>query len=221
MSLAIVDTHLLTCKGRTLGLIEEGAVGIEGEELVFVGKNSDIDENDYDEVIDGSHHVTMPGLIDAHIHTGLSLLRGAAQDVPEKEWMNKALKPIARHMDEEDHLAGSCLSVLEGLRSGTTTFSEFSRNVDRVIEEVYLPFDVRSACAETINEVVGKEGDMYELKSSEEKLEKNERLFEKYEDEDMVEPLYGPQALDMVTEETLDMIKKRAENKDRRIHMHV
>jgi len=221
LSLAIVNTYLLTCEGKNLGFVKNGAVGIEGDELVFVGKNSEIDEKDYEKIIDGSDHVTMPGLIDGHIHTGLSLLRGTAQDVPEKEWMNKALGPIARHMQEEDHIAGSRLAVLEALRSGTTTFAEFSVDVESLIEDVYLPFGVRVAAAETINEVVDKKGETYDLERSEEKLQKNERLFEKYKKSETVKPLYGPQALDMVTEETLDEIKKRAEEKERKVHMHV
>lgn len=221
MSLAIINTRLLTFEGYDLGLIKDGAVGIEGEELTFVGKSRNIDEEDYEEIIDGSDHVTMPGLVDSHVHTSLSLLRGSAQDVPEKEWMNRALGPIAQNMDEEDHLLSSKLSVMEGLKAGTTTFAEFSREVDRLIKEVYLPFGVRVAGAETINEVVDKEEDLYVLERSEDKLAKNERLFEDHAEKGLVEPIYGPQALDMVTLETLEEIKRRSEEKKRRVHMHV
>ncbi len=219
MSLAIVNTYILTCKGGFLP-ITNGAVGIEENNIVFVGKNSEIDPNGYERIIDGSGHVTMPGLVDAHIHTGLSLLRGAAQDVPEIEWMNKALGPFAWHMNDEDHLASSKLAVLEGMRAGTTTFAEFSRDVEHLIDEVYVPFKARVAAAETINEIVGRKEELYELEPSKKSLKKNERLFKKYQG-DMVEPFYGPQALDMVTQETLRSIKERAELHHRKIQMHV
>ncbi|MFP3872256.1 MAG: amidohydrolase family protein [Candidatus Natronoplasma sp.] len=221
MSLAIIDTELLTFEGSSVGAIKNGAVGIEENELVFVGKSRELNEKDYEEIIDGSNHITMPGLVDAHIHTGLSLLRGAAQDVPEKEWMNQALGPIARHMDEEDKIASSRLTVLEALRCGTTTFAEFSEGVKELIDDVYLPYSVRVAVAETINEVAGSRNELYELESSKEKLQENEQLFEDYEEVSLVEPLYGPQALDMVTSETLKEIKRRAESENRKIHMHV
>lgn len=226
MDIAIVHTWLLTFK-RGLGIIQDGAVGIEGDEIVYVGETSKCDYKSADIVIDGQNHVTMPGLVNAHTHTGLTLLRGCAQDVPEIEWMNKALGPLARHMDTEDRIVGSKLGVLEGLRSGTTTFSEYTGGVAEVVEKVYLPYQVRVVATETINETVKREDlgpkDVYEFDRSkgEEALNRTEALFNRYNDEDMVSCLYGPQALDMVSLDTLRMVKELSIERNCRIHMHV
>jgi len=221
MDLAIKNTNLITLKGKDLGIIRDGAIGIEMDKISFVGKTKDLDEKNYNSIIDGADHVTMPGLVDAHIHSSLALLRGTAQDVPEIEWMDKALGPITRHLGEEDLIAGSKLGVLEGLRCGTTTFAEFTSALDKTIEEVYQPLNARIVGAETINEVVSKENELYQLESSKSQFQENERLFKKYAQNDMVDMMYGPQALDMVSLETLRKIYERSEGFNRRIHMHV
>jgi len=221
MDLAIKNTTLITFKGKGLGIIKNGALGVEMDKISFVGKTKDLDEENYTSIIDGTDHITMPGLVDAHIHSGLALLRGTAQDVPEIEWMDKALGPITRHLNEDDLIVGSKLGVLEALRCGTTTFGEFTSGLDHTIEEVYQPLSARVVGAETINEVVSRENDTYQLEQSESQLQENERLFKKYGPNDMVDVMYGPQALDMVSIETLKEIYERAEELDRRIHMHV
>ncbi|MEF8835425.1 MAG: amidohydrolase family protein [Candidatus Thermoplasmatota archaeon] len=221
MDLAIKNTTLITLQGNGLGIIKNGAVGIDMDKISFVGKTRDLDEENYSSIIDGTNHVTMPGLVDAHIHSGLALLRGTAQDVPEIEWMDKALGPITQHMSEDDIIVGSKLGVLEGLRSGTTTFAEFTNHLDRTIKEVYKPFSARVVGAETINEVTSREEDTYRLETSKTQLQENEHLFKKYGQNDLVDIMYGPQALDMISIETLKKIYERAEDHDRRIHMHV
>ncbi len=221
MDLAIKNTILVTLQGNSLGIIKDGAIGVEMDKISFVGKTKDLDEENYNNIIDGSGHLTMPGFVDAHIHSGLALLRGTAQDVPEIEWMDKALGPITQHLNEDDLLAGSKLGVLEALRCGTTTFAEFTSGLDKTIEEVYQSFSARVVGAETINEVVNRKNDTYQLESSESQFQENERLFKKYGPNDMVDMMYGPQALDMVSIETLKKIYERSEELNRRIHMHV
>ena len=221
MDLAIKNTTLITLKGKDLGIIKNGALGVEMDRISFVGKTRDLEEENYNSIIDGTNHVTMPGLVDAHIHSGLALLRGTAQDVPEIEWMDKALGPITKHMDEEDAIAGSKLGVLEGLRCGTTTFAEFTSGLDETIKQVYQPFSARVVGAKTINEVVNRDEKIYRLETSKAQLRESERLFKKYGPNDLVDVMYGPQALDMVSLETLKKIYERSEEFNRGIHMHV
>jgi 5-methylthioadenosine/S-adenosylhomocysteine deaminase len=226
MDIAIVHTWLLTVQ-KGFKIIQDGAVGITGDHIVYIGETDTCDYKSADIIIDGSAHVTMPGLVNAHTHTGLTLLRGCAQDVPEIEWMVKALGPLARHMTAEDQIAGSKLGVLEGLRCGTTTFSEYAVDCSELIEKVYLPFHVRVAATETIHETVKREDsgprDLYEIDRSqgETALKKTEELFTTYSDQEMVTCLYGPQALDMVSLQTLETVKELAREKMCRIHMHV
>jgi 5-methylthioadenosine/S-adenosylhomocysteine deaminase len=226
-NIAVINTWLLTVQDNKLGIIRDGCVRTQGDTITYVGKTVESEYTSADIVIDGVNHVTMPGLVNAHTHTGLTLLRGCAQDLPEIEWMKKALGPLARHMSKEDRVLGSKLGVLEGLKSGSTTFSEYTKDVSEIIDMVYNPFGVRVVATETINETVYKKGltpkDVYEFDEDkgEEGIKRTEDLFKKYADNSMVTCLYGPQALDMVSLKTLKTIKELATQKKGKIHMHV
>ena len=108
--------------------------------------------------------------------------------------------PLGAHVTDDDSLIGSKLAVVEGLRSGTTTFAEYGANVARLVENVYQPFGVRVVATETINEISPnrahlKPTDLYEFDTSkgEAALEQAERLFSTFQGEDLVTCMYGPQ----------------------------
>lgn len=227
MDLAITNTLALTMRDDRLGMLEDATVAVDGGEIAFVGPADEF-SGDAERTVDGDGLVTMPGLVNVHAHTGLTLLRGGAQDVPEIEWMNRALGPLSAEMEPADHVAGARLGVLEALRSGVTTVGEYARDVQRLVEEAYEPTGVRVVATETINAVGGPTDDLgpdepYPLDEAQGRsaLERNEDLFDAYADHERVSCLYGPQALDMVPSGLLEKIRDRAAERDRGIHMHV
>lgn len=230
MDLAITNALVLTLdeSRRGLGIIADGAIGVTRGEITFVGPTTELAGTNADRVIDAAGAAVLPGLVDAHVHMAFTLLRGGAQDLPEIEWMDRGLGPLARHLDERDRIVGSRLGVLEAIRSGVTTFGEFAQGVERLVEEVYRPAGVRVAAAETINEV-GDDSEGHEdrvpypfdRERGEAAFERTEALFERYDDERLVTPIYGPQALDMVSPELLERVRRRADERDASIHMHV
>jgi 5-methylthioadenosine/S-adenosylhomocysteine deaminase len=82
MDTLVRDTTLFTLRDGKLGIVEDGAIGVSGDEIAYVGPTDELEES-AETVIDGSGTVTMPGLVNAHAHTRHTLLRGGAQDVPE------------------------------------------------------------------------------------------------------------------------------------------
>ncbi|MHA2365639.1 MAG: amidohydrolase family protein [Candidatus Hodarchaeales archaeon] len=224
----IINTWIVSFEKCTLKIIENGCISVEGDSISYIGSMKGYNYQSADQIIDGTNHVTIPGLINAHIHTAGTILRGCAQDVPEIEWMNKTIGPFMKYMTTPDIIAGSKLGVLEGLKTGTTTFSEYTRNVDTLIEQVYLPFSARVVATETINEVSDnrinlKPTDLYEFdrNKGEKALKDNENLIKKYKDNPLVECMYGPQALDMISTDLLQTISECAKDTEHNIHMHV
>ena len=70
-------------------------------------------------------HVLMPGLINAHGHAAMALLRGYADDTPLHEWLNEHIWPIENQFVSEEFVRdGTELAIAEMLRSGTTCFSD-------------------------------------------------------------------------------------------------
>lgn len=73
------------------------------------------------ETIRLNEHVLIPGLINAHTHAAMSLLRGYADDLPLMRWLQEAIWPAeARHVDADFVRDGSLLAAAEMLRGGIT-----------------------------------------------------------------------------------------------------
>jgi len=71
------------------------------------------------------HHVLMPGLVNAHGHLAMTLLRGLAEDLPLETWLRERIWPIeARAVSEAFVADGTALALLEMIRSGTTMSSD-------------------------------------------------------------------------------------------------
>lgn len=77
------------------------------------------------EVIDCSNCLIMPGLVNAHTHAAMSLLRGLADDLPLDKWLNECIFPSeAKHVGPDFVYLGTSLSAVEMALSGTTTFAD-------------------------------------------------------------------------------------------------
>ncbi|MEI7613996.1 MAG: TRZ/ATZ family hydrolase [Betaproteobacteria bacterium] len=71
------------------------------------------------------HHVLIPGLVNLHTHSAMSLLRGIADDLPLMEWLQNHIWPAeAKHASEQFVYDGTLLACAEMLRGGTTCFND-------------------------------------------------------------------------------------------------
>ncbi|MEO5342052.1 MAG: TRZ/ATZ family hydrolase [Gammaproteobacteria bacterium SHHR-1] len=67
----------------------------------------------------------IPGLINAHSHASMNLLRGLADDLPLMTWLQEHIWPAEQHWMGEEFVAdGSRLAIAEMLRGGTTCFND-------------------------------------------------------------------------------------------------
>ncbi len=75
--------------------------------------------------LDLGHHIVLPGLINAHGHAAMSLLRGAGEDQPLEVWLHETIWPMEARLMNPDYVRlGTELTIAEMLASGTTTFSD-------------------------------------------------------------------------------------------------
>ncbi len=77
-----------------------------------------------DETIDAEGMVAMPGLINAHTHCAMTLLRGYADDMPLQEWLERRIWPLEMRLEQEDVYWGTLLGIAEMIRSGVTCFND-------------------------------------------------------------------------------------------------
>src|SRR5262245_58535928 len=97
-----------------------GYVAVEGNRIVAVGAGSPPDEHTYDEVIDVSGCIVMPGLINMHQHHWYTLFKGTADGMLLEDWVTGLLLPLASRIPEEGLRLGSVVASMEMLATGTT-----------------------------------------------------------------------------------------------------
>ena len=107
-------------------LYRDGAVAIHRERIVAVGSREMLQAAfDADEVLDCSDCYILPGLVNAHTHVPMTLLRGLADDLRLDVWLMGYVMPTEREfVNPEFCRLGTRLACAEQIRSGITTFAD-------------------------------------------------------------------------------------------------
>src|SRR5437588_3905291 len=109
----------------TRDIITNGAVAIQGNRIVAVGKSAALQlQYDGDERVDVQGKLIIPGLIDTHVHLAQALIRGCADDMALIEWLCDRVWVLQGSFTEDDGYVSARLCIAEMLKSGTTTFLE-------------------------------------------------------------------------------------------------
>ncbi|WP_227374769.1 amidohydrolase [Haladaptatus halobius] len=129
-------TMLRIADGRVLRpnmAVERADVLVDEDagEILAVG-----DVSEADETLDASDGLVIPGLVNAHCHAAMTLLRGYADDKPLESWLREDIWPVEGALTPEDVRAGTELALLEMIESGTTGFADMYFHVDEVVEAV-------------------------------------------------------------------------------------
>ncbi len=112
-----------------------GDLLIEGDRITAIREEAGlIEHRRADRVIEGRDLLLMPGMINTHGHAAMTLLRGYADDLPLKEWLEEKIWPVEENLDGDDIYWGTLLAICEMLKGGTTTFTDMYFFMDRAAE---------------------------------------------------------------------------------------
>lgn len=111
--------------------IINGYMLIEDDLIQYVGETRPQVEEGI-QIMDGSGLLFMPGLINTHGHSPMSLLRGLSDDVALQVWLQQKIWPMEAKFSEQEISAGAALSILEMIKGGTTTFLDMYIYMDEV-----------------------------------------------------------------------------------------
>src|SRR5947209_6782310 len=109
---------ILTCNENHT-VYAPGDCVFEDERIVYVGERYD---GDYDVRVPGAGKLVLPGLINAHTHSGMSIFRSLSDDVDLMVFLEERVWPREVIMCGDDVYAGSLLSAIEMLKAGVTTY---------------------------------------------------------------------------------------------------
>ncbi|MEK3902332.1 amidohydrolase [Paenibacillus sp. FSL R7-0179] len=110
-----------------------GYMTLANDLITYIGEAEPVVEAGA-QVVDGSRLLFMPGLVNTHGHTAMSLLRGYGDDMVLQTWLQEKMWPMEEKFTGDDVYWGTSLSVLEMLKGGTTTFLDMYDHMDRVAE---------------------------------------------------------------------------------------
>mgnify|MGYP001007269443 FL=1 len=156
MTILIKGITLVPMDGKN-EVIEETNIYLD-EEIIHIGELKE--DIEVERVIDGKNKVAMPGLINAHTHIGMSLLRNFADDLPLHSWLTEKIWPTEAKLIAKDVYWGSLLSMVEMIQSGTTAFCDmyfFMDEVGKGLEEAGIRGVLTRGLIEENDEVVNKE----------------------------------------------------------------
>lgn len=163
-----------------------------------------------------AEHVLIPGMVNAHGHAAMSLLRGTGDDLPLKSWLEDYIWPLESHWVAPEFVYhGTQLAIAEMLLSGTTCFADmyfFPDESARAASEIGMR--AQMACP-VIDFPTAWAQD------PEEYISKATTLNDQYRHHPLISVAFGPHAPYTVSDAPLLKIATFAEELDIPIHMHV
>ena len=214
---AYTNVNLVTCDSA-FHVYREGLLVVEDERIAYCGPHDKAWLEQCSELVDYEGAWIMPGLVNCHTHSAMTLLRGIRDDSNLHEWLEDYIWPAESQFTANLTTKAVQLALAEMLQSGTTTFNDMYNpqgvDIDRIYETVrqsgmrcYFSPTLFSSAAETAAETLARTRAIVE-----------EILA--YEDEDfqvMVAP-HSPYACD---EDLLKGSLELARELDLKLHIHV
>lgn len=171
-------------------LFADGAVAIQGENIVAAGEAGDIlAAYQSDNVIDCNGCAVMPGMVNAHTHVPMTLLRGLADDMRLDVWLMGYMMPVEREFVNPEFVRiGTRLGCAEMIRSGITTFCDmyyFEDEIAQTTAEVGL----RGVLGQTVLVFPSPDAQSYE-----DSIEAGRLFIEKWKGHPLIVPAIAPHA---------------------------
>jgi 5-methylthioadenosine/S-adenosylhomocysteine deaminase len=166
--------------------------------------------------IDRPRHALLPGLINAHTHAAMALLRGIADDLPLMDWLRDHIWPAEQRWVGAEMVAdGSELAVAEMLRSGTTCFNDMY-----FFPEVTARVAARLGIRASIGMIVLDAPSVW-AETGAEYLAKGLELRDEYKGHPLISTAFAPHAPYTVGDDSLLKIRRLSDELEAPIHTHL
>jgi len=198
-------------------VLESSSVAIHEGKILAVGTTDEIlAQYQAGDHLQLKNHVLMPGLINAHGHAAMTLLRGMADDLPLMEWLNDHIWPVeGKFVDPDFVRVGTSLAAVEMIQSGTTTFSDqyyFPASAAAVAIDIGLRCQIAFPILDFPSAWAS---------NAEDYIHKGVKLFDEYKHSDLVQIAFGPHAPYTVSDEPLKQAVTLANQLDAPIQIHL
>ena len=191
------------------GEVEIANIFVSGDKISKITRG----EVTHDHIIDGKNKFATPGLVNAHTHASMTLLRSYSDDKSLMDWLQKDIWPVEAKMTRKDIYFGAALAAIEMIRGGTTAFA-----------------DMYGPCMEEVAKVVAESGlrgslcrGLISFADGDKKLAENVELYKNFHGaaDGRVTIMFGPHAIYTCPPDYLKKVAVEASKLGAEIHIHM
>jgi 5-methylthioadenosine/S-adenosylhomocysteine deaminase len=172
-------------------------------------------KGDAEFIIDGDGAIALPGLVNTHTHSAMTLLRGYADDMILQDWLSRKIWPLEAHLTGEDVYQGTRLACIEMIRSGTTAFNDMYFCMDDAARAVDKS-GIRAVLSYGFIDLFSEEKREKECKATETLAAQIKSL-----NNPRIKAAAGPHAIYTVSKEGLQWCAEFAREQKIGIHIHL
>ena len=213
----ILTNAIVLTMDKELSVYEPGAVAIKGNLIAAVGTETSINQQfTAGQILDCQGKVLMPGLINAHTHVPMTLLRGLADDLRLDVWLMGYMMPVEREFVSPDFVRlGTSIACAEMIRSGVTCFADmyyFEEDVAIATSDAGM----RAVCSQTVLKFPTPDAHSYE-----ESLTYARGFIQRWKGHNLIVPSIAPHAAYTCTPDILNATAQLAKEFDVPLHIHI
>jgi 5-methylthioadenosine/S-adenosylhomocysteine deaminase len=206
---------LLVTFDQNEAIIKDGAIAITGGEISGVGQTAELLARfQARKTIDASNHLVMPGLINTHTHSAMTLFRGLADDLQLEPWLARMRDAARKIIRPETVTLGAELAFMEMILGGTTT----------ALDMYFFPEMLAAAAKRVgIRLVTGPVFVAHEVSDhipADERLARGREFIQAYADDPLVIPCVMPHSPDSVPLVLLEQAQQLAEESHALLSIH-
>jgi 5-methylthioadenosine/S-adenosylhomocysteine deaminase len=212
----LINAIVLTMDGA-LNQYDPGAIAVKGDSILAVGAQAEVTkEYSAKETMDCKGKILMPGLINAHTHVPMTLLRGLADDLRLDVWLMGYMLPVEREFVSPEFVRlGTSLACAEQIRSGITTFNDMYYFEDHIAQAT-ADAGLRAVCGQTVMKYPAPDAVAFE-----DSLAMAREFIQKWHGHSLIVPAVAPHAPYSTTPEILRATTDLAREFDVPLHIHI
>jgi 5-methylthioadenosine/S-adenosylhomocysteine deaminase len=213
----ILSNAIVVTMDEEFRQFSNGAIAISFDEIVAIGETKNIlNQFSSKDVVDCGGKTIIPGLINAHTHASMTLLRGLTDDQRLDVWLLGYMMPVEREFVSPDFCSlGTRIACAEMIRGGVTCFADMyyhEESVAKTIAEVGM----RAICGQTVLKFPSPDAESYE-----DSLKSARSFIKTWKDHELVIPAIAPHSAYTTTEDILRECIELATEFDVPLHIHI
>lgn len=210
----IVKNGIVLTMNEEKEVLDDGVVVVKGNKIIEVGNEKILKKYSSKKIIDADGGIIMPGMINTHTHVSMSVFRSLADDVPDR--LNRYIFPLENKMVSKEMVyTGAILGTIEMAKGGVTTMVDmylFEESAAEAVKKIGL----RGIMTQNIIKYPTADG-----KDGEAKIKMATEFIEKYKNDELITPGFGPHAPHTVKKEDLEKIRDLSKKYNVPVSMHV